>query len=225
MRRQEIEPDHVTFATLLACFDEVGKSRCLDEAQCLFLEMPEKDSVSFNAVIIGFSRVGLNEQAISLFQEMRSLNIEPSEFTFAAILCAGVGLGSIALRQQIHNSIIMADFTSTPKHDYLIEARRIFDEMPEWYGVSYNMIITAHAWNGQLEQSLDLFRELRFTRFDRRQFPFATLFSIATNTLDVGMGRQIHMHAIVTTAEEGILVAQIHWLTCMPNVKGSRKPR
>ncbi|KAK6928594.1 Pentatricopeptide repeat [Dillenia turbinata] len=250
MKRREIEPDHVTFATLLACFDEVGtvnkviqvhalvvqlgynssplvsntlidcycKSHCLDEAQRLFLEMPEKDSVSFNAMISGFSKVGLNEQAISLFQEMRSLNIEPSEFTFAAILCAGVGLGSIALGQQIHGSIIKANFIWNvfvsnalldfySKHDFVIDARRLFDEMPELDGVSYNMIITAHAWNGQLEQSLDLFRELQFTRFDRRQFPFATLLSLAANTADVEMGRQIHAHAIVTTAEDDILVA------------------
>ena len=106
----------------------------------------------------------------------------------------------------------MLDFYS--KHDRIVEARKLFDEMPEVDGISYNVLITCCAWNGRVEESLELFRELQFTRFDRRQFPFATLLSIAANSLNLEMGRQIHSQAIVTEAISEILEKKLR-STCL----------
>ncbi|XWS43948.1 hypothetical protein CRYUN_Cryun15aG0002200 [Craigia yunnanensis] len=78
--------------------------------------------------------------------------------------------------------------------------------MPDLDDISYNVIITFYAWFGQHEEAIRLFCELQFMRFNRRQFPFATMLSIAANTLDLQMGQQIHSLAIVTTADSELLV-------------------
>ncbi|KAK9271757.1 hypothetical protein L1049_002120 [Liquidambar formosana] len=207
-------------STLIVCnslVDSYCKSHRLDLACWLFKEMPIRDSVTFNSMITGYSKEGFNEEAIDLFLDMQISGLKPSDFTFAAILSAGIGLDDMGLGQQVHCFVIKTNFVWNvfvgnalldfySKHDCVVDARKHFDEMPELDGVSYNVIISGYAWYGQHKESLNLFRELQFTRFDRRQFPFATILSMAANELDFEMGRQIHSQAIVTTADSEILV-------------------
>ena len=208
-------------SVLVVCnslIDSYCKTHRLRLARRMFEEMPKRDSVTFNALITGYSKDDLNEEAIKLFLEMRNCGYKPSDFTFAAVLCAGIGLDDLKFGQQVHGSVVKTNFVWNvfvgnalldfySKHDYLIEARKLFDELLDLDCVSYNIMITAYAWNGQLKESLDLFQLLQFTKFNRRQFPFATMLSMAAVTSNLEMGRQIHSQTIVTTADSEILVA------------------
>ncbi|XP_048336314.2 putative pentatricopeptide repeat-containing protein At2g01510 [Ziziphus jujuba] len=208
-------------STLMVCnslLDSYCKACHLDLAFRLFKAMPIRDCVSFNAMITGYSKGKLNAEAIELFMEMLDLGYKPSEFTFAAVLCAGVGLDDIVFGKQVHGFVVKTNFIWNvfvanalldfySKHDLVVEARKLYDKMPEVDGISYNVMIAGYAWNGQLRESLDLFRELQFTNFDRRQFPFATVLSIAAVSLNLEMGQQIHSQAVVTAADSESLVA------------------
>ncbi|XVF57700.1 hypothetical protein PTKIN_Ptkin07bG0003000 [Pterospermum kingtungense] len=207
-------------SSLIICnslVDSYCKTNHLEFACRVFMDMPERDSVSFNALITGFAKDGLNEDAISLFLDMQKLGFKPSDFTFAGVLSAAIRLNDLAFGQEIHGFLVktgfvwnvfvgnaLLDFYS--KHDCLVEARKFFDEMPDLDGISYNVIITCYAWFGQHEEAIRLFRELQFTQFSRRQFPYATMLSIAANAINLQMGQQIHSLAIVTTADSELLV-------------------
>ncbi|KAE9586551.1 hypothetical protein Lal_00044710 [Lupinus albus] len=207
-------------STVMVCnslLDSYCKIRCLGLACHLFKHMPEKDPVTFNALLTGYSKEGLNREAINLFFKMQDLGFRPTDFTFAAVLCAGIQLDDIEFGQQVHGFVVKTNFVWNvfvanalldfySKHDHVAEVRKLFYEMPELDGISYNVLITCYAWNEKLRESIDLFRELQFTGFDRRQFPFSTLLSIASNALNLEMGRQIHSQAVVTTAISEILV-------------------
>ncbi|XP_004235394.1 putative pentatricopeptide repeat-containing protein At2g01510 [Solanum lycopersicum] len=191
--------------------DSYCKTCCLDIASQLFSEMPTKDSVSFNVMITGYTKYGFREEALKLFMQMRNMDFQPSGFTFAAMLGMSVGSEEVIFGQQIHGLAIktsyvwdifvanaLLDFYS--KHDYIDLAKNLFDEMPELDGVSYNIIITGYAWNGQYEKLFDIFKRLQGTSFDRKNFPFATMLSVAAAELNLAMGRQTHAQAVVTTA-------------------------
>eukprot|EP00268_Persea_americana_P061842 TRINITY_DN7867_c0_g1_i1.p1 TRINITY_DN7867_c0_g1~~TRINITY_DN7867_c0_g1_i1.p1 ORF type:complete len:819 (+),score=111.99 TRINITY_DN7867_c0_g1_i1:258-2714(+) len=206
-----------TFLVSNTLVDSYCKCRSLNAACQLFEEMPERDCVTFNALITGHAKDGSCENSMRLFLEMQSFGLKPSEFTFAAVLSASTGLGVLGLGQQIHGLVIkshlgwnvfvsnaLLDFYS--KCDCLTEARRLFDGMPELDCVSYNVIITGYAWNGQSKESLDLFRELQFKGFDRKQYPFSIVLNIAAAMPNLEMGRQIHAQAILTSTESDILV-------------------
>ncbi|XP_052736470.1 putative pentatricopeptide repeat-containing protein At2g01510 isoform X1 [Vigna angularis] len=165
--------------------DSYCKTRSLGLACHLFKHMPERDNVTFNVLWTGYSKEGFNHDAINLFFKMQNLGFNPAEFTFAAVLTAGIQLDDIEFGQQVHSFVVkcmfvwnvfvanaLLDFYS--KHDRVAEVRKLFYEMPEVDGISYNVIITCCAWNERVEESLELFRELQFTRFDRRQFPNAS---------------------------------------------------
>ncbi|KAM3327128.1 hypothetical protein P3S67_002254 [Capsicum chacoense] len=177
--------------------------------------MTTKDSVSFNVMITGYTKFGFREEALKLFRQMRNMGFQPSDFTFAAVVGLSVGSDDVIFGQQIHGLAIktsyvwdvlvanaLLDFYS--KHDYIDFAKNLFDEMPELDGVSCNIIITGYAWNEQYEKSFNLFKRLQVTSFDRKNFPFAVMLSVAATEQNLTMGRQIHAQAMVTTADSEV---------------------
>ncbi|KAL8231662.1 hypothetical protein R6Q57_001440 [Mikania cordata] len=138
--------------TLMVCnslADAYCKTGTLDLANQLFMEMTIRDSVTFNAMITGYSNNGLNSNAIDLFIEMQNWGIKPSEFTFAAVICACMGLNDVVLGQQFHALVIKTNFVWNvfvsnaildfySKHDSIDDAKRLFDEMMLLDCVSYN---------------------------------------------------------------------------------------
>ncbi|KAE8735120.1 ensconsin-like [Hibiscus syriacus] len=98
----------------------------------------------------------------------------------------------------------LLDFYS--KHDCLVGVRKFFGEMSDFDGISYDVIITCYAWFAQHDEAIRLFRELQFTCFNRRQFPFVIMLSIAANAPDLKMGQQIHSLAIATTVASELVV-------------------
>ncbi|KAK9067390.1 hypothetical protein SSX86_014718 [Deinandra increscens subsp. villosa] len=206
--------------TLMVCnslVDAYCKTGTLDLANRLFVEMVTRDSVTFNAMITGYSNNGLYSHAMGLFIEMQNWGIKPSEFTFAAVICACMGLNDVPLGQQFHALVIKSNFVWNvfvsnafldfySKHDSIDDAKRLFDEMLLLDCVSYNVIITGFVWAGQLKKSLNLFRELQWTNFNRKQFPFATMLSLAATEVNLKLGKQIHAQALVTEANLDIQV-------------------
>nr|XP_043634720.1 pentatricopeptide repeat-containing protein At4g13650 [Erigeron canadensis] len=65
-------------------------SKCgsLEDAKKEFLEMPEKNEVSWNAMITGYSQHGCGDEAIKLFEEMKQLGYTPNYVTFVGVLTA-----------------------------------------------------------------------------------------------------------------------------------------
>ncbi|CAN0870149.1 Putative pentatricopeptide repeat-containing protein At2g01510 [Linum grandiflorum] len=208
-------------STAMVCnslIDTYCKTGRMENALQLFDEMPQKDTVSFNALMTGCVRNGRNQEVVELFAEMQKSEIPLSDFTFAAVIGASVGLDNLAFGQQVHgltmkNSFVLDMFVGNAlldfysKHGCVCEASKLFCEMPELDGVSYNVLVTAFAWVGQFHKSIELFRELQRTTFDRMKFPYSTMLSIAANKLDLQMGQQLHSLSIVTGAVSDVLVA------------------
>ncbi|CAN1137570.1 Putative pentatricopeptide repeat-containing protein At2g01510 [Linum perenne] len=198
--------------------DTYCKTGRMENALQLFEEMPQRDTVSFNALMTGYVRNGRNQEVVKLFAEMQHSEIALSDFTFAAVIGACVGLDNLAFGQQVHGLTVKTSFVLDifvgnalldfySKHDCVSEASKLFCEMPELDGVSYNVLVTAFAWVGEFHESIKLFKELQGSTFDCKKFPFSTMLSIAANKLDLQMGQQLHSLSIVTEAISDVLVA------------------
>ncbi|KAI3849934.1 hypothetical protein MKW98_026848 [Papaver atlanticum] len=195
-----------------ALVDSYCKSHCLNSASRLSDEMEKRDCVTYNAMITGYGKEGYNAKAVEIFVQMQHYGFKPSDFTFAAVLGSCVGLNELSLGQQVHCFIVKTNFVRNvfvsnalldfySKLDKVIYGKKLFDEMSYLDGVSYNVMITGYAWNGQYKECLEVFRKLQLTGFDRKQFPFASLLSTATALHDLQMGRQIHAQVVVTFPE------------------------
>ncbi|XP_059644768.1 pentatricopeptide repeat-containing protein At4g13650-like [Cornus florida] len=77
-----------------ALIDMYSKCGMVEDACKVFLEMPEKNVVSWNSLIMGYAQNGLFKEALLLFQEMKDSRILPTSVTFVGVLfaCSHAGL-------------------------------------------------------------------------------------------------------------------------------------
>ncbi|XP_062206917.1 putative pentatricopeptide repeat-containing protein At2g01510 [Phragmites australis] len=235
MLREGVAPDRVTVSTILnvpgcgvaslhpvvtklgldtnvvvcnTLLDSYCKHGFLIAGRRVFLEMPERDSVTYNAMMMGCSREGLHREALELFAAMRCAGLEASQFTFSSMLTVATGMGDLHLGSQIHGLVARAtsahnvfvnnsllDFYS--KCDCLGDLKQLFNEMPERDNVSYNVMIAAYAWNRSAGTVLQLFSEMQTLGFDRRALPYASLLSVAGSLPDIKIGKQIHAQLVL----------------------------
>ncbi|KAL5183914.1 Pentatricopeptide repeat-containing protein, mitochondrial [Glycine soja] len=97
-----------TAGTLL--FSMYSKCGDLKDARGLFVRIPRKDVVFWNAMISEYAQHGAGEKALCLFDEMKNRGMKPDWITFVAVLLACnhaglVDLGSNILTQWIHKNL------------------------------------------------------------------------------------------------------------------------
>ncbi|KAI8534284.1 hypothetical protein RHMOL_Rhmol10G0078400 [Rhododendron molle] len=152
-----------------AIVDMYAKCRKLGESLQFFREMPERNCVSWSAVIAGCVQ---NEELVGgleLFKEMQQEGVGISQSTYASILRSCAGLSAVRLGAQFHAHAIKAGFQSDiivgtatldmyAKCDCLLEARKIFNSLPTHNLQSYNAMIIGYA---QCYRGLDAFQVFR----------------------------------------------------------------
>ncbi|KAJ0977013.1 hypothetical protein J5N97_012487 [Dioscorea zingiberensis] len=79
-----------------AFIDMYAKCGALSAAAELFNEMPERDVVSWNSMIAGYAIHGHGEEALSLFEQMKSKGVLPDDITFVSVLSACNHSGLVA---------------------------------------------------------------------------------------------------------------------------------
>jgi pentatricopeptide repeat protein len=145
--------------------------RNLADAHRVLEGMPERDVVSWTAMIAVYAQDGHGKEALNVFKQMQRAGIEPDHFTFASVLPACANLGVFRLGREVHEDIIRRGFTSNvfvdsalvdmyDKCGSLEDARKAFDRMPERNVVSWNAMITGYAQNGRLDEAMELFRKM-----------------------------------------------------------------
>ncbi|XP_065003111.1 pentatricopeptide repeat-containing protein At4g13650-like isoform X1 [Musa acuminata AAA Group] len=71
-----------------------AKCGCIEDAKIEFFGMPERNEVSWNAMITGYSQHGHGRDALKLFEQMKQEKFKPNHVTFIGVLaaCSHVGL-------------------------------------------------------------------------------------------------------------------------------------
>nr|GLL44667.1 pentatricopeptide repeat-containing protein At4g16835, mitochondrial [Ipomoea trifida] len=94
------------------------KCGILEDARKLFLDMPRKDVVSWNAMVSGYAQHGKGDKALRLFDEMRHTGIQPDCISFVGVLsaCNHAGLVDLGIHyfEKMQN-----DYGIKPKPDHV----------------------------------------------------------------------------------------------------------
>lgn len=155
--------------SLITMYSRCGELGC---ARRVFDEISEKDLVSWNSMISGYSRMGYAGDAVGLFGEMRDAGFEPDEMTLVSILGACGDLGDLGLGSWIEGFVVenemdLNSFVGSAligmygKCGDLSSARRVFDRMVKKDVVTWNAMITGYAQNGVSDEAIILFSGMR----------------------------------------------------------------
>ncbi|XP_077236751.1 pentatricopeptide repeat (PPR) superfamily protein [Tasmannia lanceolata] len=127
-----------------ALMDMYSKCKRILDASAVFESMPERNTVSWNAMIGGYVQVGDSTSAFRLLDCMEKEGIWPDEATFASILTLLDNPIYYKLTSQIHGKII--------KHGRASDT------------IAYNATITAYSECGSIEDSEKAFSYMKDTR-------------------------------------------------------------
>ncbi|KAL8463363.1 hypothetical protein ACS0TY_033379 [Phlomoides rotata] len=105
------ESDVFVANTLVVMYAKCG--HILDSRR-LFEDIPERNVVSWNALLSCYTQSDFFGEAMWLFQEMVASGIRPDEFSLSTILNATTGLGDIGHGKNIHGYLIKLGYEGDP---------------------------------------------------------------------------------------------------------------
>ncbi|KAL2342048.1 hypothetical protein Fmac_009988 [Flemingia macrophylla] len=88
-----------------ALINMYAKCGCLDGSSKIFLEMPNRDSVTWSSLISAYGLHGYGEQALQLFYEMNERRMKPDAITFLAVLSACNHAGLVSEGQRVFKQV------------------------------------------------------------------------------------------------------------------------
>lgn len=154
-----LDSDDHTCHSLITMYARCGELSC---ARKVFDEITERDLVSWNSMISGYSKMKYAGDAVGLFREMRGFGFEPDEMTLVSVLGACGDLGDLSLGRRVEGFVVetkmeLNSYVGSALIDMygkcgdLVAARRVFDSMAKKDVVTWNAMIT-----GQVVLSLNL---------------------------------------------------------------------
>jgi pentatricopeptide repeat protein len=148
-----------------------AKCRQVNEARKVFDRMPERDLVSWNTIVAGYSQNGMARMALEMVKSMCEENLKPSFITIVSVLPAVSALRLISVGKEIHGYAMRSGFDSLvnistalvdmyAKCGSLETARQLFDGMLERNVVSWNSMIDAYVQNENPKEAMLIFQKM-----------------------------------------------------------------
>ncbi|KAK9272083.1 hypothetical protein L1049_002452 [Liquidambar formosana] len=195
-----------------------AKCKKLDESVWFFHEMPEKNWVSWSAIIAGCVQNDELIGGLALFKDMQRAGVGVSQSTYASIFRSCAGLSALRLGSQLHAHALKTDFGSDvivgtatldmyAKCDNLPDARKLFNSLSYHSLQSYNSIIIGYARSNQGFEALRLFQNSQKIGLGFDEISLSGAFSACAVIKGHLEGLQVHGLAIKSSLRSNICVA------------------
>ncbi|KAG6682262.1 hypothetical protein I3843_13G115000 [Carya illinoinensis] len=166
----------------------------MSEAEKLFREMPERDSVSWTAMMLGYFHNKQAENTVNMFSLMvRNGNYADDPFSSTCAMKACSNLGYTKLALQLHGlsgKVNYAErvFLRIPNPSLFCWNRMIYGYsklygMPERDCVSWNIMISIFSQHGSGVQSLNMFVEMWNQGIKSNSMTYATILAISSQVI------------------------------------------
>ncbi|CAL9191641.1 unnamed protein product [Musa hybrid cultivar] len=184
-----------------------AKIGCMDEAMLIFDELPVRNSVTWTAVITGYSQVGKSWISLELFDEMRESGVQPDRFVLSSVISACSAEDFLEGGRQIHGHLyrggtdmdisinnVLIDLYC--KCDRVRTARGLFDRMCIRNLVSWTTMIAGYMQNSLDSEAIDLFSEMTQLGWQADRFACTSVLSSCGSLMALLQGKQVHGYAI-----------------------------
>lgn len=184
-----------------------AKSSQMHDARQVFNEMANRDFVSWNSLISGYSQHQLFNKAIELFSGMRNFSLQPNEYTIASILEVLSHLNSLKWTLQIHSLILKLGFifidsilcrliTTYGKCNDIDKSESVFSEIDRVDVVHVNAMAGAYDHCGCYNDVQNLFYKRWNLSLDVDIITFNMVLKSCGALSDLHQGKSLHSLAI-----------------------------
>ncbi|KNA17647.1 hypothetical protein SOVF_078050 [Spinacia oleracea] len=172
----------------------------VDDARTVFDEMPERNSVSWNAMITGYVHGRRFSEGFDVFRDMMRDGIELGEVTMVGLLSACANLGALNQGRWVHdyirrNGMALNVYVGTALIDMYAkcgnveEGLKLLRAMKVKNVCTWNVLISAYSINGQTEDALMAFYSMIFEDYKPDHVTFLAVLSACFHGGLVGEGR------------------------------------
>lgn len=173
------------------------------DARKLFDQMPEKNVVTWTALITGYTLNSQPVAALEVFVEMLEAGRYPSHFTLGATLSACSALENVDMGKQVHGYTIKYGAESITsignalcrlytKSGGLESAMRAFQRVPDKNVITWTTMISAYAEDENcVELGLTLFLDMLKDGVMPNEFTLTSVMSLCGTRLDLDLGKQV----------------------------------
>lgn len=245
LRSSEVRPDSFTYSIVVPCCDVIlgqqvhadvvkicsvsdvvlgtnlvkmyGGVGRMDAAKKLFDEMPKRDLVAWNALISCYSKAGMGEKSLMLFQQLGKEGIQADEYTYAIVLNELVSCFQVLQAMQMHAIIVHRGLCTDnfinnslvelySKCGFVTSSLALFNEIPDHDVVAWTTIITGLSGNGNMEYARWLFYKMQLAGVEPNSFTFSSLLSACANINALQRGKQLHGLVLKHGLENDVVV-------------------
>ncbi|KAL8050822.1 hypothetical protein ABFX02_06G104500 [Erythranthe guttata] len=159
----------------------------------VFDEIPERNNVICNVMIRSYVNNHFHRDAILMYKSMLASGVAPDHYTLPCILKACSASEDLRFGVQIHCPAVKKGldlnlFTGNSlvsmygKCGKLVDARKVFDEMPYKDIVSWNSLVAVYSQNGCFDEALEACKEMDSLGVKPDPGTMASLSPAVTNT-------------------------------------------
>jgi pentatricopeptide repeat protein len=208
-----------------ALIDVYAKCGQLGLAQDIF-DRSEKDDVSYNTLIVGYSQSQCCFESLHLFQQMRSAGIEYDAVSFMGCLSACANLSAFKQGKEIHGVLVRRSLNAHPflanslldlytKGGMLDTASKIFNRITRKDVASWNTMILGYGMHGQIDVAFELFDLMKDDDVDYDHVSYIAVLSACSHGGLVDRGKKYFSQMIA----QNIMPQQMHY-ACMVDLLG-----
>ncbi|XP_061355843.1 pentatricopeptide repeat-containing protein At2g34400 [Gastrolobium bilobum] len=210
-----LDSDSHTSHSLITMYARCGELGC---ARKVFDEISEKDLVSWNSLISGYSKMGYAREAVEMFGELRDAGFEPDEMSLVSVLGACGELGNLDLGRWVEGFVVEHNMTLNSyigsalismyaKCGDLVSARRVFDSMAKKDVITWNAVISGYAQNGMADEAISLFHGMKEEYINPNKITLTAVLSACAGIGALDLGKQIDEYASQRGFQHDIFVA------------------
>ncbi|XP_078167894.1 pentatricopeptide repeat-containing protein At4g39530-like [Carex rostrata] len=179
----------------------------MENAFYIFDEMPIKSSVTWTAVITGYTQTGNSYLALKFFTLMKNEPIKPDKFILASAISACTALNFLKGGSQIHgylyrNGIEMDISIENTLIDlyskcrWLESAQKLFDSMHAKNLVSWTTLIAGYMKSSSNFMAMRLFSEMTHSGLQPDSFASTSILCCCGSLRALTQGKEVHCYTI-----------------------------
>ncbi|URE23864.1 pentatricopeptide [Musa troglodytarum] len=184
-----------------------GSRAMVFDACRFFRDMPERNVVSWTALMVSLSANGYPEEAVRAYREMRLEGVACNQNSFATVISScGLLEDKKVSRQVIGHAVVCGFETEVSVANALItlfgnlgrreDAENLFQRMTERDTISWNSMITLYLHEGACEEPLQLFSDMRHHELVPDATTVSSLISACACLEYLNWGRGLHALSI-----------------------------
>uniref|UniRef100_A0A0E0J8M6 Pentacotripeptide-repeat region of PRORP domain-containing protein n=1 Tax=Oryza nivara TaxID=4536 RepID=A0A0E0J8M6_ORYNI len=208
-----------------ALIDMYSKCGQLSLARNIF-ERSEKDDVSYNTLILGYSQSPWCFESLLLFKQMRSVGIDYDAVSFMGALSACTNLSVFKHGKEIHCVLVRRLLSGHPflsnslldlytKGGMLVTASKIFNKITKKDVASWNTMILGYGMHGQIDIAFELFELMKGDGLDYDHVSYIAVLAACSHGGLVDKGKKYFSQMVAQNIEP----QQMHY-ACMVDLLG-----